>query len=257
MHQCPDKDLKVLVMDDVENEGEEARILAVELDEEDGEGRGEMSVLDLHHIALEYQHTMKFQGSIQMVEVLILVDSGAATHNFVSQKLAHQMDWTIESTPQMKVKLGNGVQVATQGVCRNLEIDIGGFKLSPNVHLFELGGIDVVLGMEWLKTLGDTITNWRQQSMSFWSNHQWVTLRGKEGCRKSFLALQNILGQNPRSKRICGRLRGSSLGRFVNSLSPKIHTRRWRGCWVSTLMFSKQLVNLTCPKTNTGSWRRC
>jgi hypothetical protein len=85
MHQCPDKDLKVLVMDDVENEGEEARILAVELDEEDGEGRGEMSVLDLHHIALEYQHTMKFQGSIQGVEVLILVDSGA-THNFVLHK---------------------------------------------------------------------------------------------------------------------------------------------------------------------------
>jgi Flp pilus assembly CpaF family ATPase len=85
MHQCPDKDLKVLVMDDVENEGEEARILAVELDEEDGEGRGEMSVLDLHHTALENQHTMKFQGSIQGVEVLILVDSGA-THNFVLHK---------------------------------------------------------------------------------------------------------------------------------------------------------------------------
>jgi predicted aspartyl protease len=62
---------------------------------------------------------MKFQGSINGVEVLILVDSGA-THNFLSQKLAHHMDWAIESTPQMKVKLGNGVQVATQGVCRNL-----------------------------------------------------------------------------------------------------------------------------------------
>jgi predicted aspartyl protease len=187
------------VVDDVEDEGEEARILAVEVEEDDGEGRGEMCVLDLHHIALENHHTMRFQGSIQGVEVLILVDSGA-THNFVSQKLAHQMDWTIENTPQMKVKLGNGVQVATQGVCRNLEIDIGGFKLSPNVHLFELGGIDVVLGMEWLKTLGDTITNWRQQSMSFWSNHQWVTLRGKEGCRKSFVALQNILNR-PKPKK--------------------------------------------------------
>jgi hypothetical protein len=32
------------------------------------------------------------------------------------------------------------------------------------MHLFELGGIDVVLGMDWLKTLGDMIVNWRKQT---------------------------------------------------------------------------------------------
>jgi hypothetical protein len=49
------------------------------------------------------------------------------------------------------------------------------------MHLFELGGIDVVLGMEWLKTLGDTITNWRHQTMSFWKDKVWVTLQGVGG----------------------------------------------------------------------------
>ncbi|KAI5404875.1 hypothetical protein KIW84_051874 [Lathyrus oleraceus] len=76
-----------------------------------------------------------------------------------------------------------------------MEVCIGEFKLDPEMHLFELGGIDVVLGIEWLKTLGDTTTNWKQQTMSFWNEKRWVTLKGQEGCRKSPVALQNILSK--------------------------------------------------------------
>ncbi|MCH83458.1 RNA-directed DNA polymerase (Reverse transcriptase) [Trifolium medium] len=152
MHQCPDKQLRLLVIEDEDEEEGEARVLAVEVEEEEEDEKGEMSVLDLHHIAHENHQTMKFQGTIDGVGVLILIDSGA-THNFISQKLVHHLDWPIESTPQMQVKLGNGVQIAAQGKCKELEMYIGEFKIKQDVHLFELGGIDVVLGMEWLKTL--------------------------------------------------------------------------------------------------------
>ncbi|MCH90545.1 RNA-directed DNA polymerase (Reverse transcriptase) [Trifolium medium] len=77
---------------------------------------------------------------------------------------------------------------------------IGDFKIKQDVHLFELGGIDVVLGIEWLKTLGDTIINWKQQTMSFWAFGKWVTLKSKRGCKKSDVALQSILGK-PKSKK--------------------------------------------------------
>ncbi|MCI12288.1 transposon Tf2-1 polyprotein, partial [Trifolium medium] len=170
------------------------RVLAVEVEEGEEDEKGEMSILNLHHIAHESHHTMKFQGSINGVEVLILVDSGA-THNFISQKLVHQMDWAVDITPQLNVKLGNGVQIATQGVCRGLEVCIGNFKIEPMMHLFDLGCIDVVLGIEWLKTLGDTITNWKKQMMSFWYNKCWVTLQGQEGCTNSIVALQSILSK--------------------------------------------------------------
>ncbi|MCI07756.1 RNA-directed DNA polymerase (Reverse transcriptase), partial [Trifolium medium] len=180
--------------DDEEDEEEERRILAVEVEEGEEEEKGEMSILNLHHIAHETHHTMKFQGTIHGVEVLILVDSGA-THNFISQKLVHHMDWPVETTAQMNVKLGNGLQVATQGVCRKVEMCIGDFKLKPEMHLFELGGIDVVLGIEWLKTLGDTITNWKQQTMSFWQDKKWITLQGTGGCRQLTASLQSILSK--------------------------------------------------------------
>jgi hypothetical protein len=70
------------------------------------------------------------------------------------------------------------------------------------IHLFELGGFDVVLGMEWLKTLGDMIVNWRQQTMSFWSDKRWVTLKGIDGGEKELVALQCILSKPQLGKNI-------------------------------------------------------
>jgi hypothetical protein len=94
MHQCPEKQLKVLVYDgDYEEEGE-AKVLAVEIDGSDEEEGGELCVLDLHHLAFENHKTVKFQGQIRGVPVLILVDSGAS-HNFVSQKLVQMMGWPV------------------------------------------------------------------------------------------------------------------------------------------------------------------
>ncbi|MCH80279.1 Ty3/gypsy retrotransposon protein, partial [Trifolium medium] len=198
-HQCPDKHLRVLVVDDECEEDGEAKVLAVEVEEEEDEEQGDMSMLDLHHIAHENHQTMKFQGTIKGVEVLILVDSGAS-HNFISQSLVHHMDWAIEPTQQMKVKLGNGVQIEAQGRCKELEMYIGDYKLSPNLQLFELGGIDVVLGVEWLKTLGDTIINWKQRTMSFWEQGKWITLVNEEGCKKPLVALQSVLEKSKPKK---------------------------------------------------------
>ncbi|WJX52291.1 hypothetical protein P8452_38420 [Trifolium repens] len=191
-HQCPDKELRVLIIDDEVKEDSETNVVAVEVDEEDEEENGEMSLLNLHHIAHENHQTVKFQGLIRGVPVLVLVDSGA-THNFISQKLVYKLEWPVSDTPDMSIKLGDGFQTTTRGVCRGVDMSIGDFQLQPNLHLFELGGIDVVLGIEWLKTLGDTIINWKKQTMSFWANQKWVTLQGLGTGTNTLVSLQSIL----------------------------------------------------------------
>jgi hypothetical protein len=116
------------------------------------------------------------------------------------------MGWPVEETPTMSIKLGDGFRAQSQGAVKGLEIGINDFALTPVMHLFELGGVDVVLGMEWLKTLGDMIVNWRQQTMSFWSDKKWVTLRGMDDGRADLVALQCILSkpQFGRSMKIWG-----------------------------------------------------
>ncbi|MCI23956.1 RNA-directed DNA polymerase (Reverse transcriptase), partial [Trifolium medium] len=116
---------------------------------------------------------------IHGVPVLILIDSGA-THNFISCPLVHKMNWNVEETLSMNIKLGDGSCSRTKGSCVDMGVNIEGVSFVLNAHLFDLGVVDMVLGMEWLSTLGDMIVNWNTQTMSFWYNKQWVTLKGMD-----------------------------------------------------------------------------
>jgi hypothetical protein len=71
-----------------------------------------------------------------------------------------------------------------------------------NAQLFDLGGMDMVLGVEWLRTLGDTIVNWKKHTMSFWFNKQWVTLNGLKE-QGNMETLQSVLRQNSKNHRVC------------------------------------------------------
>lgn len=57
-----------------------------------------------------------------------------------------------------------------QGKCDDLELEMEGEIFSMNVHLFMMEGVDVVLGISWLKSLMDMLINWEKRSMKFWKN---------------------------------------------------------------------------------------
>jgi hypothetical protein len=69
------------------------------------------------------------------------------------------------------LSLPDGTHIQSKGACSNLGINIDGVQIAVNAHLFDLG---VVLGVEWLLTLGDTIVNWKKLTMSFWYNKEWT-----------------------------------------------------------------------------------
>lgn len=60
----------------------------------------------------------------------------------------------------MKIKMGDGFKTAMRGKCSEVGMEIGGFKITVETFLFEMGELDVALGKTWLKTLGDTIVKW-------------------------------------------------------------------------------------------------
>jgi hypothetical protein len=134
---------------------------------------------------------------------MILVDSGA-THNFISQHLVHKMNWAVTKTPPLNIKLGDGSCSKIQGTCQNLAIEVEGLQVTVDAQLFDLGGMDVVLGIEWLRTLGDMIINWKKHTMSFWYQKEWVTLKGVEGQFGVMETLQSILSKPKRSKEVWG-----------------------------------------------------
>ncbi|WJX10635.1 hypothetical protein P8452_01329 [Trifolium repens] len=201
-HQCPEKHLRVLVVDDEVDGEEEGCMLAVEVGDEEIEG--ELSLMNFHQLGQEEHakpQSIKLRGTIHEVPVLILIDSGA-THNFISHQLAQKMNLTTEDTPPLNIKLGDGSCSKTTGTCKNLEIGVEGLCVVVDAQMFELGGMDVVLGIEWLRTLGDMIINWKKQTMSFWYQKQWVTLQGIEGQFGGMESLQSIISRPNRGKEV-------------------------------------------------------
>ncbi|TXG49921.1 hypothetical protein EZV62_025796 [Acer yangbiense] len=102
---------------------------------------------------LSPQNTMRLKGSIREHDVTILMDSGS-THNFLNPTLAKQCSCKITSTDQFKVTVGNGGVISSSGKCYNVLVNIQGFQFQLDFYLLPVSGCDIVLGAEWLQSLG-------------------------------------------------------------------------------------------------------
>lgn len=139
--------------------------------------------------------------------MIILVDSGA-THNFISSTLAHHLahhlQLHIKKTKGCEVTIGNGQQVSGSEVCKGVRLDMQGVQINQHYFLFELRGSDVVLGMEWLATLGEMRVIWKLLNMKFKDAGRSVSLRGDPAMVRTVVSLKamtNLLKKGiPRSR---------------------------------------------------------
>lgn len=129
-----------------------------------------MAIIDSHFTQMELSFfsvggisqskTMKLFGQIGSTRVVLMVDSGAS-HCFVSKKLAQCLALPLCSIDPFHVKLGDGRCLQTSGLCKDLSINLGPFTISLDCYVFPLGGVDVILGISWLETLGNVKMNWQ------------------------------------------------------------------------------------------------
>lgn len=98
--------------------------------------------------------------------MVILVDF-AATHNFISEKLVKDPQITTKDTSHYGVILGYGTTIKDKGICEAAELKLNEWKVVANFLPLDLGGVDVVLGMQWLYSLGITEVHLRNLTMTF------------------------------------------------------------------------------------------
>ncbi|MCH90563.1 peptidase aspartic active site, partial [Trifolium medium] len=158
--------------------------VGVESDEEEEVECKLMGVLG----SLGEPHTMKVEGRIQNVELLVLIDSGAS-HNFISPKITTALGLAITPTAAKNIKLGDGHKVLTSGICKGITMTLGEIEVVIDALVLELGGMDMVLGVSWLSTLGKVIMDWKAMTMQFSYDDRVVKLQGqgKHFVRQCFL----------------------------------------------------------------------
>ncbi|KAL1213452.1 RNA-directed DNA polymerase-like protein [Cardamine amara subsp. amara] len=179
-HQCRYKELHVLVVDE---EGAEYDYVGEEEVHDGGEQQPEetelaVAVVSLNSVAgLSSPKTMKIKGTIQGEPVIMLIDSGAS-HNFISQQVVNKLGLKIDKTKGYGVIMGSGMAVRGEGICRQAKLEMQGYTVSTSFLPLKLGNADIIMGVQWLETLGDVLVNWKEQRMRFSQGKVMVTLRG-------------------------------------------------------------------------------
>jgi hypothetical protein len=139
--------------------------------------------------------TMHMGVSLANTSVRALVDSGS-THCFVAKDTARRLGLAPVLRPGMSVAIANGDHVPCDGVCTNVPICIDTECFDIDVFVIALEGYEMVLGCQWLRTLGPILWDFDRMSMSFWrADHrvQWFGLDASHLHRINAVAADNLL----------------------------------------------------------------
>nr|DAD20694.1 TPA_asm: hypothetical protein HUJ06_022157 [Nelumbo nucifera] len=100
--------------------------------------------------------TMRVIGYHKKRPLQILINSGN-THNFVDEQVVKKLGCKVETTKLMAVSVADGNKVYIATVCKGFSWQIQGTTFAADCMVLPLGFCDVVLGIQWLSTLGHIV----------------------------------------------------------------------------------------------------
>ncbi|KAJ8765349.1 hypothetical protein K2173_012046 [Erythroxylum novogranatense] len=116
-------------------------------------------------------------GKLKNRDVTVLIDGGS-THNFIDEAVATKFSISIVSDKCFQVMVGNGDKMECKGCCMGLTLRIQNYPIITNFYVLPVAACQVVLGVQWLETLGPFETDYRQLRMSFKRNGQQHVFQG-------------------------------------------------------------------------------
>jgi hypothetical protein len=63
--------------------------------------------------------------------------------------------------------ISNGGSMKCGGHCENVRLQIGDYHLKSNMFSIDMGGCDIVLGADCLRTLGPILMDFKELTMQF------------------------------------------------------------------------------------------
>jgi hypothetical protein len=122
--------------------------------------------------------TLRIRGIIQGQQTITLIDGGA-THNFIDASLVSRRALQTEEFEGFDVVVADGHTVECLDIVPNLDMKLGKYTVRDTFYVVDLLDTDVVLGVQWMITMGKITTNYQTLEMGFRDqNGKKVVLRG-------------------------------------------------------------------------------
>jgi hypothetical protein len=131
-------------------------------------------------VGISTPQTLNIEGYIKKKKVIVLINSGS-THNFIHYKLAKALNCFVYPTPKFQVMIADGGTINFSGKCNNINITMGEYVMNSPMISIPMGGVDVILGIQWLQSLGTMAFNFQELFMKFSLEGKEIELRGITG----------------------------------------------------------------------------
>ncbi|KAK8951688.1 hypothetical protein KSP39_PZI004152 [Platanthera zijinensis] len=160
--------------------------------EVEGATGGTVPQVSFHALTgLTHFHTMRVIASYQGKPISILIDSGS-THNFIDEKAAARLQCKLTPIPMFNVAIANGRTIASAHKVEEFQWRMQGVSFSSEMLVLPLGGCEVVLGVQWLITLGMVHWDFKNLLMEFYSQGRKISLRGSQSTTGTWTKQQRM-----------------------------------------------------------------
>lgn len=190
-HVCPNKELRVLTV----LNGCEMELVETDLvhDFEDETGL----VIELRELSLSSFLGLpsltitKIKVCIGKTEMVVMLDS-EVTHNFIPPSLVKRAHLKIVQEKNLDVLLETGVSVKGMEVCKKVKFGVKALDFSVDFIALDLGNVDIILGIQWLRSLGLCQMNWTTHELTFQYKGRSVTLCGDPSLHYPRMSLKSL-----------------------------------------------------------------
>eukprot|EP00253_Pinus_taeda_P012815 PITA_12815 len=189
-HKCKEPKLFQIDATDHSSSEEAPPLEEPEEEEEDNQQENvpEELVISLHALAgISSPQNLKIRGFIKHRLVVVLIDSHS-THNFIHQRVTKAMHCFVQAVSNFQVQIAYGGEMKCEGRCENVKLQMGDYQLKTHMFSIHMGGCDIVLGVEWLRTLGPITKDFQELYMSFKQNNHTHTLHGLQARAPSIIS---------------------------------------------------------------------
>ena len=96
----------------------------------------------------------------------------------MASKVEKKLNIFIYPTSSFQVSIPGKHITSCDGKCHKVELDIKYYKLKSPMYVMEIGGVDIVLGAQWLETVGKVGLNIQEQFIRLYENGKKYKLHG-------------------------------------------------------------------------------
>lgn len=120
----------------------------------------------MHWQGIKTFQTMRLKGNFAGTAVHILVDSGS-TRNILDISFAKKLGFKLEEVTTQSVTIADGSHIVCKHVCKHFEWMMNGKQFETEVMFIPFGSCDMVLGIQWLSTLGPVYWDFSKLKVEF------------------------------------------------------------------------------------------